>query len=88
MLVRKGMVSEANARGKATRYADRDPATWTVKVQVEVDMLGTRMFQHRWIDGTRFPGSPSSGMCASFKRAFTEPHVVMMSKQSVSSNAC
>jgi hypothetical protein len=25
MLVRKGMVSEANARGKATRYADRDP---------------------------------------------------------------
>jgi hypothetical protein len=39
MLVRKGMVSEANARGKATRYADRDPATWTVKVQVEVHML-------------------------------------------------
>ena len=39
MLVRQGMVSEANARGKATRYADRDPATWTVKVQVEVYML-------------------------------------------------
>ena len=39
MLMRKGMVSEANARGKATRYADRDPATWTVKVQVEVHML-------------------------------------------------
>jgi hypothetical protein len=39
MLMRKGMVSEANARGKATRYADRDPATWMVKVPVEVYML-------------------------------------------------
>jgi len=39
MLMRKRMGSEANARGKATRYADRDPGTWTVEVQGEVDML-------------------------------------------------
>src|SRR2546422_9987270 len=35
----RGIVSEANARGKAPRYADRDTATWMVEVRVAVDML-------------------------------------------------
>ena len=37
MLMGKGMVSEAKARGKATGYADGDPVTWTVAVRVEVN---------------------------------------------------
>jgi len=32
MRVRKGMVPEANARGKAAGYADGDPATGRVEV--------------------------------------------------------
>jgi len=35
----RGIVSEANARGKAPRDADRDTATWMVKGRVAVDML-------------------------------------------------
>ena len=34
-----GMVSEANASGKARGYADGDPAPWMVKAQVAVDTL-------------------------------------------------
>jgi len=34
-----GMVSEANAFGKAKGYADGDPAPWMVKAQVAVDTL-------------------------------------------------
>jgi hypothetical protein len=33
----RGMVSEANARGKAPRYADRDTTTWRVEVRVAVE---------------------------------------------------
>jgi hypothetical protein len=32
------MVSEANARGKATGYADGDPTAWTVKQLSRVEM--------------------------------------------------
>lgn len=39
MSMGKGTVSEANARGKATGYADGDTATWTVEVRVEVNTL-------------------------------------------------
>lgn len=35
----RGMVSEANARGKASRYADGDTAPWMVEVQVAVHTL-------------------------------------------------
>jgi hypothetical protein len=39
MRVRKGIVSEANAHGKAVGYADGGTATWKVEVPVAVDML-------------------------------------------------
>jgi hypothetical protein len=39
MSMGKGIVSEANARGKATGYADGDTSTWRVEVRVEVNRL-------------------------------------------------
>ena len=39
MPMRKGMVSEAKARGKAAGYADGGTATWKVEVEVEVYTL-------------------------------------------------
>ncbi len=38
MRMRKGMVSEANAHGKAVGYADGGTATWKVEVPVAVHM--------------------------------------------------
>lgn len=39
MLMRKGIVSEAKACGKATGYADGDTAIWKVEEQVGVNTL-------------------------------------------------
>jgi hypothetical protein len=36
---RRGIVSKANAHGKAVRYADGNTTIWKIEVQVEVDML-------------------------------------------------
>jgi hypothetical protein len=39
MLTGRRIVSEANAHGKAVRYADGNTTIWKIEVQVEVDML-------------------------------------------------
>ena len=36
---RRGIVSEANAHGKAVRYADGNTTIWKIEVQVEANTL-------------------------------------------------